>query len=1010
MFPVRAARRICRPRCCVWQRTPLSRSYASVNDKLSSLPPLNSSLHGFTLNRIKHVPELELAAAMFRHEATGAEYLHLARDDSNNVFSIGFKTNAPDATGVPHILEHVTLCGSEKYPVRDPFFKMLPRSLQNFMNAFTASDYTMYPFATTNTQDFKNLMSVYLDATLNPLLKKSDFDQEAWRIGPADPLQDKSELVFKGVVYNEMKGQLSDASYLFYTEYLRNICPDMNNSGGDPKDMTNLTYDQLRNFHKAHYHPSNAKIMTYGDQPVQSHLEFISKQLEHFKSRIVDKRVVSPVALDGTKSVQVSGPRDPLMPQDRQYKISRSWYGCNATDLDESFALQLLSSLLLDGYGSAMYRALIESGLGTDFTPNTGYDTLGLQSVLTVGLNGVAKEDTSKVAQVIIDTMNKTVEKGFDKGKIEGILHQLELALKHKTARLGMGLIQKLSPGWFSGVDPMESLSWNAIVERFQEKLSKDGRYLENLLRKYCIDNNNTFTFVMAPDEGYNETLASEEADRLVQKVDEATKQTSVEDLRDRELALLKEQDAGTSENLDSLPTLRVSDIPRRKPRVKLRESAIDNHTKVQWHEAATNGLTYFTALSMFKNLPDDLRELVPLFCDCVMRIGTRDKTMEEIEDLIKLKTGGISFGYHSTPSPSDTLRTSESMILSGFALDRNIPDVYELLCMVLNETDFDSPNAQKMVKELVTSEAAGALDAIASSGHSYAMRYAEAGLTPFAQRVEQTRGLTQVKIIRSLADAGDDALAHLIHKLKTIQVAAAYNMSNDMRIALTCGADATVSNEKALHNFLSAIRGRGKPISAPTSLWTPPSSPTKTVFPLPYQVYYSALAIPTTSYTDPQGVPNAILAKLLTHKHLHHEIREKGGAYGGGAYNQALGGVFGMYAYRDPSPENSLRTMQKALQWAAERKWTDRELEEAKLSVFQGLDAPKSVNQEGMEQFLRGVTVEDQDLRREKLLDVTASDVIHAAERLAQKSGNITVLGQKKDYMSDWTTVDIGV
>lgn len=228
--------------------------------ELSQFPKPGEKLHGFTLVRSKHVPELELTALHLQHDKTGADYLHIARDDSNNVFSIGFKTNPPDDTGVPHILEHTTLCGSNKYPIRDPFFKMLPRTLSNFMNAFTASDHTFYPFATTNAQDFKNLMSVYLDATLHPLLKQSDFTQEGWRIGPENPLAEdeaSKKLVFKGVVYNEMKGQMSDAGYLYYIRFHDHIFPDINNSGGDPQKITDLTYEQLQKFHAEHYHPSS---------------------------------------------------------------------------------------------------------------------------------------------------------------------------------------------------------------------------------------------------------------------------------------------------------------------------------------------------------------------------------------------------------------------------------------------------------------------------------------------------------------------------------------------------------------------------------------------------------------------------------------------------------------------------------------------------------------------------------------------------------------------------------
>ncbi|KAK5132266.1 hypothetical protein LTR08_009254 [Meristemomyces frigidus] len=970
------------------------RRYASVTD-LATLPQPGARLHGFTLQRTKHVPELELSALLFQHDKTGADYLHVARDDTNNVFSVGFKTNPPDATGVPHILEHVTLCGSEKYPVRDPFFKMLPRSLQNFMNAMTSSDYTMYPFATTNAQDFKNLMSVYLDATLHPLLKRSDFVQEGWRVGPENPLtssddQGAKDLVFKGVVYNEMKGQESDATYLYYIRFHENIIPALHNSGGDPQKMTDLTYDQLKDFHRAHYHPSNGKFVTYGDQPVEAHLQMLGEQLDRFSKSDIDMDIKLPTVLDGPKQVTVQGPVDPMTPAEAQYKTSTTWLMGDTNNIAESFALNLATSILLDGYGSPMYRALIESGLGSDFTPNTGYDTSGRTGIFSVGLNGVTEENVPKVKEAVSATLLETIKKGLDKQKVDGLLHQLELGLKHKTAKFGLNLIKQLKPGWFNGVDPFDALQWNSIVDQFRAEYAKPG-YLEGLLEKYLM-NDNTLTFTMTPSQSYGADIAAEEAKRLESKIAEAVKQFPSEKeahkhLRERELELLEEQQSDQQEGLDQLPTLRVSDIPRQQPHIEIRDSTVDGGTKVQWRETATNGLTYFRALSLFKDLPDELRMLVPLFCDSLMRIGTKHKSMEDLEDLIKLQTGGISFGYHATASPFDFNQAQEGLSLSGYALDRNVPAMYELLRTVLLETDFDSPKAHKMIKQLLQSGASGAVDAIASSGHGYAMRYANAGLSDVGKWTEQTAGLTQVKLIAALAgaDANAEAMTALVAKLKTLQSLAVTNMRqpDSLRAALTCAPSASAPNEQALQHFLHASASATLP--APTYQPSPPPqalpSSARTFFPLPYQVSYAALSLPTVPYTSPQSPALAILAALLTHKHLLSEIREKGGAYGAGAVSRSLGGVFGMYSYRDPNPANTLAVMRNAGAWAAEREWSEREVEEAKLSTFQAIDAPVSVNQEGLGRFLSGVGEGMERERRGRLLDVGVEEVRAAAE-----------------------------
>jgi len=994
--------------------------------ELSQYPKPGEKLHGFTLLRAKHVPELQLTAVHLQHDKTGADYLHIARDDSNNVFSIGFKTNPPDDTGVPHILEHTTLCGSKKYPIRDPFFKMLPRTLSNFMNAFTASDHTYYPFATTNEQDFQNLMSVYLDATLNPLLKNTDFTQEGWRIGPENPAAiaaagaeakpEDSKLVFKGVVYNEMKGQMSDAGYIFYIRFQDHIFPDINNSGGDPQKITDLTYEQLRKFHAEHYHPSNAKLMTYGDMPLADHLKEIDAQMSSFEKIQADVANKRPISLaDGPRTITALGPVDPLADPDKQYKTSVSWVTGETSDVLESFSMALLSSLLMDGYGSPLYKGLIESGLGTDWSPNTGYDGSAVAGIFSIGLSGVSEANVGKVKDEVQKIFKEVRAKGFDQGKIDGYLHQLELSLKHKTANFGMSVLHRLKGKWFTGTDPFDALAWNETVQAFQSRLSQGG-YLEGLMDKYML-NDNTLTFTMVPSETYGADLAAEEEKRLGEKIEAATKEAGSEEaarkfFEQRELELLAEQGKTNTEDLSCLPTVYVKDIPRSKEPITVRDEVVKG-SKTQWREAPTNGLTYFRAINTFENMPDELRALIPLFTDSIMRLGTKSMSMEQLEDLIKLKTGGVSVGYHSTASPTDFHQATEGIAFTGMALDRNVPVMFDIIRQLVLETDFDSPEAALRIRQLLEASSDGVVNDIASSGHAYARRAAEAGLTRGAWYGEQISGLSQVKLITSLAGRPEtDRYEDVIEKLKQIQQIAL--AGDNIRSAVTCGTDSSAANASALAGFLG---------SRPTlsSAFTAASKPSfakdiKSFYPLPYQVYYGALALPTVSYTSKHGAPLQILAQLLTHKHLHHEIREKGGAYGGGAYMKGLDGLFGFYSYRDPNPQNTLAIMRNAGRWAVDKKWSDSDLEEAKISVFQSVDAPKSVNTDGMDRFLSGITDEMKQKRREEMLDVTRDDVREVAQKyivnaLATEEERVVFLGAKQDWVDkSWKVNEMNV
>ncbi len=913
---------------------------------------------------------------------------------------------------------------TSRYPIRDPFFKMLPRTLSNFMNAFTASDHTFYPFATTNAQDFKNLLSVYMDATLHPLLKATDFTQEGWRVGPENPqaaAEDASKLVFKGVVYNEMKGQMSDAGYLFYIRFQDHIFPAIHNSGGDPQKITDLTYAQLRQFHAEHYHPSNAKVFTYGDMPLADHLREIDVRLSAFDRSARDAEIRRPIDLAaGRQEVVLQGPMDPLVDAGRQFKTSVSWILGDTADVVESFALALVSTLLIDGYGSPLYKGLIETGLGIDWSPNTGYDSSAPVGIFSVGLTGVQEADVPRVRDEVQAILRSVRDKGFERAKIDGYLHQLELSLKHKTANFGVSLLQRLKPKWFTGVDPFDALAWNDTIAAFEARLAQGG-YLEGLLDTYLLDRH-TLTFTMAPSATFGQELAQEEDARLAAKIaavaaEAGSEAAAREKLAEEEAVLLVEQAKSNTEDLSCLPSVHVRDIPRTKAPVAVREetlagdNAAGSAVKVQWREAPTNGLTYFRAINALGSggVPDGLRPLIPLFTDAIMRLGTRTHSMEQLEDRIKLLTGGVSVGYHSAALPTDHTAASEGFVFTGLALDRNVPAMLALLRTLVLETDFDSPAAVQQVRQLLQAASDGVVNDIASSGHSYARRRAEAGLTRGAFLREEVSGLSQVKLMTGLAGRPEtDQLDDVLAKLKAIQqlaLQADASGGGGMRAAITCGAESVGANTAALSRFMGTLTTGGTASVASTEAARRVQQAfgaRQTFFPLPYQVYYGALVLPTVPYTSPDGAPLQILGQLLTHKHLHHEIREKGGAYGAGAFAQALEGVFGLYTYRDPNPVNSLAVMRGAGQWAVDRATTaltERDLEEAKISVFQSVDAPRAVNEEGMGQFLYGVTEAMRQARREQLLDVTRAQVQDVAQRyvvdgLARQAERTVFLG----------------
>ncbi|KAJ2682802.1 Mitochondrial presequence protease, partial [Coemansia spiralis] len=349
---------------------------------------------------VQAVSELKLKAIRLRHQRTGAEWLHIEREDANNVFSIGFSTSVTDSTGVPHILEHTTLCGSEQYPVRDPFFKMMNRSLSTFMNAWTAHDYTQYPFSTQNSQDYANLQSVYLDAVFQPKLREVDFRQEGWRLERGE--QDGG-WGLKGVVYNEMKGAFSDAGSLFATRAEQQMFPGttyQHVSGGDPQFIPDLTHEQLVAFHATRYHPSNARIYSYGNLPLAPQLERVDRAIAgHMRQPpVVVPMEVTPF---GEKQVTELGPVESVGAADKQTKFSISYLANDLRNVFETFSMSVFSGLLLSGTAAPMHKALIDPHIGSDYTSNTGYSPFTRQTSLTVGLQGIADKDIPRVEQLV---------------------------------------------------------------------------------------------------------------------------------------------------------------------------------------------------------------------------------------------------------------------------------------------------------------------------------------------------------------------------------------------------------------------------------------------------------------------------------------------------------------------------------------------------------------------------------------------------------------------------------
>ncbi|KAJ1929216.1 Mitochondrial presequence protease [Tieghemiomyces parasiticus] len=960
-------------------------TYSGHKDLAAQFAP-GTVVHGFRVCEIRPVNEIALTAVLLEHERTGAAYLHVAREDANNVFSVGFNTAPTDSTGVSHILEHTALCGSEAYPVRDPFFKMLNRSMSTFMNAWTAHDYTQYPFATQNKQDYANLRDVYLDAAFRPLLRDMDFYQEGWRVEREDPGNPESPWKLKGVVYNEMKGAFSDAESYFATRSQQVLYPGSTYayvSGGDPAHIPDLTYEGLVDFHRRHYHPSNARFFSYGDLPLAPQLAAIDAKLAPYIRTTPPTAALRGQLPSGVTRITEAGPVDAAAPADRQHKLSVNFLANDVSDVFTTFALGFMSRLLLSGASSPMYQALIDTNLGAEYAANTGYNPYCFQSSFGVGLQGARREDLGTIETRIDEVLARVAEQGFPPKAVEALIHLVEMGHRHKTADFGLSLMQNISTGWFHGNNPIDLMEINPQIAQLRKALAR-GRFFEDLAARYFVQSDRRMVYTMEPDDQFQDRATAAEAARLDTIM--ATLDSEARAARDiRGQQLLKSQDA--EQDLSCLPTLTLADIPPQGRTTELEHNEVAGRP-VQWRVAPTNGISYLRVIAPFATqtasstslppFPVELRPYFPLFCGALTTCGTRTRTMAELDQDIRLYTGGVSFSRHLVPRLDNPMQYEEGLSFASHALDTNVPRMYDLVRELVEGTDFSRTDR---LKSLIASSASGLWNSVAESGHGYARGLAAATLLPISRLSEIYGGFDQMAFLSQLAAQED--LTDVTAKLEQMR----HHLFDrtQLRSAVVAGSDAVEANRTALADLLlSPSFTHNDPMALDAAATEAAFSPTysQRYFPMPFASNFSALCYRTVPLTHPDSPVLQILAKLMTTHYLHREVREKNGAYGGGATFSSHTGLFSFYSYRDPNPFKSVETFRKACEWASTRQFNNTEIMESKLSLFSDLDAPLSVYEEGMTLFNYGITDEMRQQRREAYLRVTSTDVQAAAAR----------------------------
>jgi len=938
------------------------------------------------------ISTLNLNLLRLRHLKTGARMLHLAVDDPNNLFAVGFRTPPLDSTGVAHILEHTVLCGSERYPVRDPFFAMLKRSLSTFMNALTASDWTLYPFATQNRKDFYNLMGVYLDAVFFPLLRKQDFRQEGHRIEFTNPVDSHSPLTFRGVVFNEMKGAMASPPSLLGRRLTRALFPTTTygfNSGGEPLSIPDLSWEDLRLFHQRYYHPSNAWLYSYGNLDLRRQLDTIDRlALGRFEAQPVISTVPAENGLIQPGRFVETFPVDPSAEPQPKAFIQVGWLACDVGDNFERLGLNLLALLLIGNPGAPLYRALLESGLGANLAPGTGYHDDYRTTFFAAGLQDIPETAADTMESLIRNTLIEVVRTGFPRDRIDGALHRIEFGHREVSGDhypYPLSLLLRLLGPWLHFDDAVSPLQIEEDLERLKQAIDKGG-FLEDLIRRYLIENPKRVTLILRPDPDHQRREDEALHERLV-KIEARLSEPGREIILTRTKELQAAQEA--LEDISSLPTLGRKDIPAKEFPVPCRTITVDGET-VSWFSQPTNGIGYFLAHFSTAGLAVEQIEDLPLFCALLTQVGAAGLDFAEMAARIEAGTGGVKAGLEVLENP-DNLSVYEGLVeLKGKALFQNRGKLFGILTDLCRDPDFsDLKRLHTVLNQIKTS----LNNSIPGAGHRYAARAAAAGLTPGAGRRENWTGLTLFKRIKDLSEKTPEDLANFSRRMQSL--AGALFQKNRAACSITSETGQERVFAPSVGAMLQALpmgslrREENLPAAAPI--------PKRKGWATPVPVNYVTRIFPTVPYAHPDTAPLQVLAKLLRSGFLHREIREKGGAYGGFAAFDPESSLFSFMSYRDPHLARTLKVYDHAIDWAVRGEFTEEQITEAILGVFSDQDTPLSPAGRGYREFAnlrQGLTPELRNQHRQRLLAVEKDKITAVATRYLQNGRDNSAIG----------------
>ena len=968
----------------------------------------------FTLIEERSVPEIDSMARLYRHDATGARLLSIINKDENKAFGISFRTPPSRSDGVAHILEHSVLCGSEKYPVKEPFVELMKGSLNTFLNALTYPDKTVYPVASTNKKDFYNLVDVYMDAVLKPRITEDTFRQEGWHY-EVDP--ETGALSYKGVVFNEMKGAYSDPDDLHDDLSRRSLFPDTAyglDSGGDPAIIPSLDYKAFKAFHEKYYHPSNSFIYFYGDDEPEERLAFLDSWLAPYSRAEVaslpglQAPFAAPISL--TKTYDGTEPKA---------WTALNWALAEHGDQKTSLGLSILAHILTATPASPLRKALIDSGLGEDLAGFGLEDSLRM-GAWSVGLKGVRPENVAKVEALILAELSRLAEKGIDPDTVEASLNTVEFALREKnTGRFPRGLAVMLEAlnEWLYDKNPIEALSFGASLEAIKKDVAAGKRYFEALIRTWFLNNphRSTVTILPDPEEG-NRREGAEKA--ALEAVRAGMSEAEFEGIKAAARRLRDLQEAPDSaEALASIPSLSLADLPKESARIPSEKGEIASSTLL-FHDLPTSSILYLDLAFPLDGLRDDLVPYVGLFGRALLEMGTEAVDYVTMSQEIGKHTGGI--GTTAILATKWKRRDAAAFfVVRGKALREKAPKLFELLESVLLGAKLDN---KERFKQIVLEEKAQSEASLIPAGHRLVGLRLLSHLTAADNMSERINGLEQLFFLRGLAGRIDSDWEGVLVDLRATKDAIVG--AAGMIVNATMEREEFEGLKPALEGFVAALRqgsmagkaprggvaaGAAQNVARSTALAGAArgglgAAPSLELLAAPSQVSFVGKAYPMAAAGATPSGAFLVAKKYLDTTFLWEKVRVQGGAYGGFSIYDLNSGIFVFLSYRDPNLEKTLDIFAKASDYLEALEIPEEELTRAIIGTIGGVDSyllPDAKGFTSLVHYMTGYTYEDRQAMRNQILAASPADfkALGASLAAAQPFSIAGALGSKQKF-----------